>query len=43
MKKKNLTSLVLNKKLISVLKPETVKGGIVPGRASDSPTYCQTC
>jgi hypothetical protein len=43
MKKRNLKSLKLNKKSISILKPETIKGGIVPGRASDSPTYCQTC
>ena len=43
MKKKNLRNLNLNKKSISILKPETIKGGRPAPLASDSPTYCQTC
>ncbi|MGH1385916.1 hypothetical protein [Kordia sp.] len=43
MKKRNLKSLALNKKSISILKPESIKGGRPAPLASDSPTYCQTC
>ncbi|MBC8754860.1 hypothetical protein H2O64_09275 [Kordia sp. YSTF-M3] len=38
MKKRNLKSLKLNKKSISSLSGNSLKGG-----ASDSPSICQTC